>query len=174
MPISDGASRYLEPAPVIKRSPLVITAAALLTASAVVSTQQPALSQPPPTVAPAHEHLKPVQGPTQTQGVLAVERLGAQPLGQDFSALQGRELRLRQLTIAPGGSIALHRHDQRPGVAYILQGQMTERRGPGFSPRVIGPGEVAFEATGVSHWWRNEGTTPAKALVVDIVPLGTP
>jgi quercetin dioxygenase-like cupin family protein len=174
MPTPDGASRYPEPGPIIKLSLLVITAAALLPAAALVSTQQPALSQPQSTVAPAHEHLKPIQGPTDNQGVLAVERLGAQPLGQDFSSLQGRELRLRKLTIAPGGSIALHQYDQRPGVAYILQGQLIERRGPGFSPRVIGPGEVAFESTGVTHWWRNEGTTAAKALVVDIVPLGTP
>ena len=160
--------------PIIKLSAIVTTAASLLPAAALLGAQQPARSQPQPVVAPAHEHLEPVQGPTHTHGVLTVKRLGAQPLGQDFNALQGRELRLRELTIAPGGSIALHRHDQRPGVAYILQGQMTERRGPGFSPRVIGPGEVAFEATGVSHWWRNEGTTPAKALVVDIVPLDTP
>ena len=101
-------------------------------------------------------------------------RLGGQPLDHDFRALQGRELRLRELTIAPGGSITLHRHDQRPGVAYILEGQMTEWRGPGFTPRVIGPGEAVFEATGVSHWWRNEGNSPARALVVDIVPVSPP
>ena len=160
--------------PIIKLSAIVTTAASLLPAAALLGTQQPALSQPQPVVAPAHEHLEPVQGPTHTHGVLTMKRLGAQPLGQDFNALQGRELRLRELTIAPGGSIALHQHDQRPGVAYILQGQMTERRGPAFSPRVIGPGEVAFEASGITHWWRNEGTTPAKALVLDIVPLGTP
>lgn len=35
---------------------------------------------------------------------------GGQPLGQDFSPLQGWELRLRELTMAPGGSIGLHRH----------------------------------------------------------------
>jgi quercetin dioxygenase-like cupin family protein len=39
---------------------------------------------------------------------------------------------------------------------------------------VIGPGEAAFEATGVTHWWRNEGSTTARALVVDIVPEGLP
>jgi quercetin dioxygenase-like cupin family protein len=170
----DGASCYLEPAPIIKLAALFTITTSLLPATALLSAQQPAHSQPPPTVVPAREHLEPTQGPTHTQGVLAVKRLGAQPLGLDFSALQGKELRLRELTIAPGGSIALHRHDQRPGVAYILQGQMTERRGPGFSPRVIGPGETAFESTGITHWWRNEGTAPAKALVVDIVPLSTP
>ena len=51
---------------------------------------------------------------------------------------------------------------------------MTERSGPGFDPQVIHTGEAAFEGSGVSHWWRNEGTTPARALVVDIVPLETP
>lgn len=134
----------------------------------------PAHSQNQPAVVPPHEHQHRGQQVTVTQGVLAVKRLGGQPLGPDFPALRGRELRVRELTIAPGGSIALHRHDQRPGVAYILEGQMTERRGPGFAPQVIGPGEAAFEGSGVSHWWRNEGSTPARALVIDIVPEETP
>ena len=130
-------------------------------------------------VVPAKEEL-PAAGHHQagsasvTQGVLAIRRLGAQPLEHDFPALAGRELRVREITVAPGGSIALHRHDHRPGLAYILEGQMTERRGPGFAPVVLGPGGVALESTGVTHWWRNEGTGPARALVVDIVPEGTP
>ena len=134
----------------------------------------PAESHPQPAVVPPHERLIQVQQVTVTQGVLEVKRLGSQPLGPDFPALADRELRLRQITIAPGGSIGLHLHDQRPGVAYILEGQMTERRGPGFLPQVIGSGEAAFEGSGISHWWRNEGSTPARALVVDIVPVETP
>ena len=130
-------------------------------------------------VVPAKEQLPadghhPSGAASVTQGVLAIRRLGAQPLDHDFPALAGRELRIREITVAPGGSIALHRHDQRPGLAYILEGQMTERRGPGFAPLVLGPGGVALEATGVTHWWRNEGKGPARALVVDIVPEGTP
>jgi len=122
---------------------------------------------------PTDHHQRP--GPANlTQGVLAIRRLGAQPLDRDFPALAGRELRVREITIAPGGSIALHRHNHRPGLAYILEGQMTERRGPGFAPLVLGPGGVALESTGVTHWWRNEGAIPARALVVDIVPKGTP
>lgn len=148
----------------------------------------PGLGQPP-LVVPQHEHHLPPPGSspaapaaaasqpaaaTQTRGVLAIRRLGAQPLDHDFAAMAGRELRVRELTIAPGGSIALHRHDHRPGLAYILEGRMTERRGPGFAPLVLGPGDVALETTGITHWWRNEGTTNARALVVDIVPVGTP
>jgi quercetin dioxygenase-like cupin family protein len=137
-----------------------------------LGTSAPANSQQQPPVVPAQEHLPSDQGPKATQGVMAVKRLGGQPLGADFPALQGRELRVRELTIAPGGAIVLHRHEQRPGAAYMLEGQMTERRGPGFTPRVIGPGEAVFEGSGITHWWRNEGTTPARALVVDIVPEG--
>ena len=148
--------------------------AALLPAAATVVNGAPALSQQIPVVVPSHEQLAPAPGAPTAQAGVVVRRLGGQPLDHDFRALQGRELRLRELTIAPGGSITLHRHDQRPGVAYILKGQMTEWRGPGFTPRVIGPGEAVFEATGVSHWWRNEGTTPARALVVDIVPASAP
>lgn len=158
---------------VLPASPLAVFAG-LLPVAALVVSGTPAPSQPLPAVAPSHEQLAPVPGAPTAQMGVAVRRLGGQPLDHDFRALQGRELRLRELTIAPGGSITLHRHDQRPGVAYILEGQMTEWRGPGFTPRVIGPGEAVFEATGVSHWWRNQGTTPARALVVDIVPVSPP
>jgi quercetin dioxygenase-like cupin family protein len=125
-------------------------------------------------VVPFHEYQHKDPQAVDTKGVLTVKLLGSQPLGADFPALSGRELRLRELTIAPGGTIGLHRHDQRPGVAYILDGQMTERRGPGFLPQIIGPGAAAFEGGGDVHWWRNEGTIPARALVVDIVPIDTP
>lgn len=148
----------------------LLPASVALTLLAAIPSQSQNQSQ----VVPPHEHQNHGQNVTVTQGVLAVKGLGGQLLGNDFPALRGRELRVRELTIAPGGSIALHRHDQRPGVAYILEGQMTERRGPGFSPRVIGPGEAAFEGSGISHWWRNEGSRPARALVVDIVPVETP
>ena len=148
--------------------------AALLPAVATVASGAPTLSQQVPVVAPRHEQLAPVPGAPAAQVGVAVRRLGGQPLDHDFHALQGRELRLRELTIAPGGSITLLRHDQRPGVAYILEGQMLEWRGPGFTPREIGPGEAVFEATGVSHWWRNEGTSPARPLVVDIVSVSPP
>jgi quercetin dioxygenase-like cupin family protein len=158
----------------IRSAAILLLATVLLPNACFASGATPDLIQAPIAVVPAHEHVDSPSRSKVTQGVLAVKRLGGEPLGKDFIALKGRELRLRELTIAPGGTIALHQHDQRPGVAYILDGKMTELRGPGFSPRVLGPGEVAFEGSGVVHWWRNDGTKPARALVVDIVPLGTP
>jgi quercetin dioxygenase-like cupin family protein len=158
----------------IRSAAILALATALLPNAGLASGATPALKQAQPAVVPAHEYLDSPSRSTVTQGVLAVKRLGGEPLGKDFIALKGRELRLRELTIAPGGTIALHQHDQRPGAAYILEGKMTELRGPGFAPRVLGPGEVAYEGSGVAHWWRNDGIKPARALVVDIVPLGTP
>ncbi|WP_411873948.1 hypothetical protein [Vulcanococcus limneticus] len=44
-------------------------------------------------------------------------------------------------------------------MASILEGQMTERRGPGFAPLVLGPGGVALESTALPRL-----ITPAPAL----------
>ncbi|MFO7630261.1 MAG: hypothetical protein R6W06_12255, partial [Prochlorococcaceae cyanobacterium] len=52
-----------------------------------------------------------IEAPSSNAGILAVKDLGSQPLGGDFRALEGRVLRLRELIIAPGGHIGLHRHD---------------------------------------------------------------
>lgn len=128
----------------------------------------------PLSVVPEAERLPPpearaIEAPSSNAGILAVKDLGSQPLGGDFKALEGRVLRLRELSIAPGGHIGLHRHDQRPGVAYLLEGSLTERRGPTYSPVVLNAGQAAFETTGVSHWWRNETDQTVRAIVVDIV-----
>ncbi len=110
-------------------------------------------------------------GPDETHGIRHVRALGSVPLRRDFAALAGHELRAREIVIEPGGQVAVHEHDARPGVAYILEGTLTEYRGPDNRPIVRGVGAVSFEHTGVVHWWRNETAAPARALVVDIVPL---
>jgi mannose-6-phosphate isomerase-like protein (cupin superfamily) len=42
--------------------------------------------------------------------------------------MQGRQLRIRKLEIAPGGVIGIHSHDDRPDVSYLVQGNLTEYR----------------------------------------------
>lgn len=114
------------------------------------------------------------QGPQQNQGVLSVTALGAVALDGEFAGAEGRQLRAREILIAPGGRVAVHQHDQRPGVAYILEGEATEHRNDRAEPVVHGPGSVAFEKTGVIHWWENTGTVPMRAVVVDIVAAPAP
>jgi quercetin dioxygenase-like cupin family protein len=132
----------------------------------------------PPAVVPDQERRAveslPLAAPRESRGVLKVELLGTLPLGREFPGMQGHVLRVRRITVAPGGQVGLHRHDRRPGVAVMLEGTMTERRAPDLAPQPLGPGEVAFEDSGVVHWWRNETEAPSRAVVIDIVPVDAP
>lgn len=107
--------------------------------------------------------------PTQTKGVSSVKVLGSLPLGKEFPTTAGRTFRVRTIVVQPGGVVAVHQHHQRPGMAYILEGEMVETRSDREGSIVHGPGSVAFEKTGVTHYWENKTKKPAKALVVDIV-----
>jgi Uncharacterized conserved protein, contains double-stranded beta-helix domain len=150
----------------------------LCLAASIIGASGSAASAEVPRVVPLHEreglehHLP--GAPTETQGVLSVRMLGSTDLEPDFPSMKGYVLRAREITVAPGGQIGVHRHESRPGVAVMLEGAMTERRAPGGRPEELAPGEVAFEGSEVIHWWRNETDLPAKAIVIDIVPAKNP
>lgn len=126
-------------------------------------------------VVPAHEHhiaqQKNLSGPTQTKGIESVVLLGNIELEKDFPSLTGKHLRARELTIAPGGVVAVHQHESRPGVAYILEGEIIEHRNDHPDPIVRRQGAVAFEQSGVAHWWENKSDSIVRALVVDILEI---
>ncbi len=110
-------------------------------------------------------------GPSENRGVEAVNRLGAVLLGGEFAGMDGRQLRAREIVIAPGGVIAVHQHDGRPGLAYILEGEIVEHRNDADAPILRRAGDIAFEKTGVIHWWENTSDARVRALIVDIVPV---
>lgn len=128
-----------------------------------------------PAVVPAQERVLASQqhmdGPTKNQGIKSVTPLGVIDLGSEFAQMSGRQLRARELLIEPGGVVAVHQHDQRPGVAYILEGEIVEHRNDQAAPIVRKKGEVSFEKTGVIHWWENTSGAPVRALVVDVILL---
>ena len=72
--------------------------------------------------------------------------------------------------------MAWHQHQQRPGVAYLINGSLIEIRDDGTGPRAIQrkTGEAVFESTGVLHGWRNDSDQPATAVVIDLVPQRQP
>lgn len=109
-------------------------------------------------------------GPTKTSGIGGVKLLGTVPLDGEFGSSDGLVMRVRELLIEPGGIVAVHQHDRRPGTAYIIEGEMTEHRSTEKGPLVKKAGDVAMERSGVIHWWENTGSTEARALVVDILP----
>jgi len=106
-----------------------------------------------------------VQAPTETRGVTE-RQLSTVDLGPYFQALAGRELRMRLITIDPGGATVIHSHDSRPGTVYILQGKITDHR-DGVSTE-YGPGPGWPEDKKTTHWIENKGTTPAVEISVDI------
>lgn len=108
-------------------------------------------------------------GPQKTSGIGGVNLLGAVSLEGEFSSSDGLSMRVRELVINPGGIVAVHEHNNRPGVAYIIEGEMIEHRSSEGAGVAKPAGSVALERTGVIHWWENTGTVPARALVVDIV-----
>ena len=113
----------------------------------------------------------PADAPSMTRKVSVIP-LGSVDLAREFTALNERILRGRHITIRPGGSVAWHEHQQRPGVAYLIKGNLIEIRddGTGVQSHRRQAGEAVFESTGVLHGWRNDSDQPATALVVDLVP----
>jgi quercetin dioxygenase-like cupin family protein len=58
----------------------------------------------------------------ETNGVTA-EVLATVDLGPEIEGMAGRQLRMRLVTIEPGGVLGpMHDHNDRPGIVYILQG----------------------------------------------------
>lgn len=111
------------------------------------------------------------EGPTETVGIEAIHDLGRIALAGEFDAApDGHVLRARELVIEPGGIVGVHAHTGRPGVAYILEGEIVEHRSDEDEPLLRRAGDASFEYTGLLHWWHNESDATVRALVVDIVP----
>lgn len=114
-----------------------------------------------------------LQGPSKSEGIHSIKTLASVSLAGDFKTIDdvnAKTLRAREIVVDPGGKVAVHRHDARPGIAYILEGEIWEYREGTPEPKRHTVGSVAFENTGVVHWWHNQSDQPAKALVIDIVP----
>ena len=152
---------------------LSIAAVLMLISTATPSLAHPGIPQQKMTaVIPEAEHRSASRkAPRQTRHVTS-QNLGTIDLSQDFKSLKGRMLRARLITIEPGGSVAWHEHQQRPGVAYLLSGSLVEIRDEGQGERRImrSHGDAVFENNGVRHGWKNTASVPATALVVDLIP----
>ena len=103
--------------------------------------------------------------PTESRGITE-KVLSVVDLGPEIEGMAGRKLRMRLITIEPGGATAIHGHRDRPGTVYILQGKITEHRA-GVAT-IYGPGVGWPEDKATTHWIKNEGTTTAVEISVDI------
>lgn len=104
--------------------------------------------------------------PSETRG-LSEKVLSAIDLGPEIEGMAGRKLRMRLITIEPGGATTIHSHKDRPGTVYVLEGKIIDHRDG--AAREYGPGLGWPEDKATTHWIENAGTTPAVEISVDIV-----
>ncbi len=103
----------------------------------------------------------------ETKGV-TVELLGTVDLGPELEGMEGRQLRMRRVTMAPGAVFGpRHDHKGRPGLVWILQGTITDHR-DGVATD-YGPGLGWPEDRNTLHWLENRGEETAVEISVDIV-----
>jgi quercetin dioxygenase-like cupin family protein len=85
--------------------------------------------------------------------------------------MDGRELRLRALTMELGGYIGLYSHKDRPAVVYFLQGTDTVIRDDGTSQK-FRPGDTKGETGTTVHWHRSDGTDAVVLVTADVFKTG--
>ena len=92
-------------------------------------------------------------------------------LSKEPAAVNGRQFRLRQLDVKPGGIVPWHSHGNRPAMIYIVSGEIVEYASNCAVPIAHRAGDVAAEKNGTSHWWQNTGNTAAVLISVDLFPV---
>ena len=103
----------------------------------------------------------------ESRGV-SVELLSTVDLGPEIEGMEGRQLRMRLVTMEPGAVLSpVHDHKGRPGTVYILQGTITDHR-DGITTE-YGPGLGWPEDHNTLHWLENRGSVPAVEVSVDVV-----
>lgn len=88
-------------------------------------------------------------------------------LAPEIEGMAGRQLRMRMLTIEPGGYIGLHSHKDRPAVVYFMQGTDEVGQADG-SKKIMHPGETSAATSNTTHYHRNVGTDNVVLIAVDI------
>lgn len=106
------------------------------------------------------------QPPTTTVGQ-SEETLRSLDLTGELDSGEGRPLRMRRITLQPGGVLGIHNHVDRPAITYLLQGQMTYHQ-DGEPDMVANQGDGFAEGRSTTHWGESTGSVPAVWVAVDI------
>jgi quercetin dioxygenase-like cupin family protein len=105
--------------------------------------------------------------PADSKG-FQTEMLATLDLADEIHEMAGRQLRMRRITIEPGGQFAFHDHRDRPGLFYIQEGAITEYP-EGAEPGEHHGGQAVAVGFRSRHWEENRGTGPVVVIAVDIV-----
>jgi quercetin dioxygenase-like cupin family protein len=138
----------------------LITAAAALTAAAFAQAGQCPADKVAANDLPG--------AATAPVGVVDTE-LAAIDLSKENVKLDQRRLRLRHMTIAPGGIVPMHSHEDRPALIMVNSGEIFEYNSKCAVPILHKAGDVAREFMGTKHWWKNSGSVAVDLTIGDIV-----
>jgi quercetin dioxygenase-like cupin family protein len=113
-----------------------------------------------PTVGKAEDAPKGNKGFTATKTTVV-------ELGNEIEGMAGRQLRLRMLTIEPGGYIGMHSHKDRPAVVYCMQGTDEVGLADG-TKKTLHAGDTSTATKDTTHYHRNTGQDNVVLIAVDI------
>jgi hypothetical protein len=101
--------------------------------------------------------------------------LAAVPL-KGWRGLGDMSLRMRQLTVLPGGVVPTHPHKDRPTIIYIVSGEIWENNTYCAVPILREAGDWLPEfGEFYSSWWENKSDQPVVIISTDVVPwIDTP
>jgi quercetin dioxygenase-like cupin family protein len=105
--------------------------------------------------------------PAESTG-FRTEILATLDLANEIEGLAGRQLRMRRITVEPGGQFALHDHRDRPGLYYVQEGTITEHP-EGAEVDEHRAGQVVAVGFRTRHWEENRGAGLAIVIAVDII-----
>jgi len=120
----------------------------------------------------AGQVLAQMKGPTEHKGV-SVTDLGT--INEESLKVQlgieGFILRMRAVTVEPGGYIREHSHATRPGLVKMVAGTWIEGHPDGREIKYQAGEDVALlEDKDTVHWIYNRGSEPATGIVCGIQP----
>jgi quercetin dioxygenase-like cupin family protein len=107
------------------------------------------------------------QPPSENKGISATPLSSFDISKQGLKDIDQRQMRMRLITVEPGGAAAFHSHAQRPALTYVLKGSLLEHR-KNSGDRTYNAGDVILETTEVDHWAENKGTETTTLIAVDL------
>ena len=113
-----------------------------------------------------------MKGPTDMKGVAVIELgiISEESLKAQIG-IEGFILRMRAVTVEPGGHIREHSHATKPGLVKMVTGTWIEGHPDGREITYRAGDDVALpEEKDTIHWIYNRGDVPATGVVCGIQP----
>jgi len=107
------------------------------------------------------------QDPPTTNRGLTSDTMGQMDLTDQNIDTDQRGFRMRRITVLPGGVIALHSHENRPSIEYVISGTGREFRDGTETDYTADTAPMIADVT-VDHYWLNTGDVPLVILAVDL------